>query len=306
MVAFSILRRGFLHGLVLIFLFGSGISRGEEISPPLATVNKTAIQQRDVELELLISGVKAPTPADRDAALERVIDRTLVAAAIESKGSDPLAEDAEDLVQFIRRGIESGGDTFDNVLGKLKLTEADIRKAALMTVHWNAHVYRTVTDREIRAYFEQHRDQFDGTQVHIRQIVRTAPAGMDVPQRKEAEQLLTDLRRQIEAGQLKFADAASANSQSPSAKSGGDLGFVHYQGDVPAPVAEAAFSLKTGQTSPVIHSTVGVHLVQVIERKPGELSLEDARPAVLRVLGDQLWRETVQKLRARARARITR
>ena len=175
MIAFSELRRGILSGLLLTLLLGSGISRGEEASPPLATVNKTPILQRDVDLELLISGVKDPKPADRDEALNRVIDRTLIAASIESKGSDPLAEDADNLVQFISRGIESGGDTFDNVLSKLKLTEADIQNAARMTVHWNAYVYRTVTDREIRGYFEQHRDQLNGTQVHIRQIVRILP-----------------------------------------------------------------------------------------------------------------------------------
>lgn len=301
MFAWNERSRGFLYGIVAALLLCGNISRGDEASPVLATVNKAPITQRDVDLELLISGIKAPTPEDRQAALDRVIDRQLIASTIEAKGSDPLAEDVENLVQFIRRGIESGGDTVDNVLGKLKLTEADVRNSARMTVHWNAHVLRTINDRDIRAYFEKHRDQFDGTQVRIRQIVRTIPADSPPAAIQEAEQLLKDLRQKIEAGQLDFAEAAKTHSQSPSGKNGGEIGLIRYQGDVPGSVAEAAFSLKAGQLSPVIRSNVGVHLVQALERKPGELSLEDARPAVLRVLGDDLWRETARKLRAKAK-----
>lgn len=301
MFAFNERLRGSLYGIVVALLLCGNISRGDEASPPLATVNKSPIYQRDVDLELLISGIKAPTPEDRQAALDRVIDRQLIAAAIETKGPDPLVEDVEDLVQFIRRGIESGGDTVENVLGKLKLTEADIRNAARMTVHWDAHVYRTVNDREIRTYFEQHRDQFDGTQVRIRQIVRTIPADSSPASLQEAEQLLKDLRQKIEAGQLDFAEAAKMHSQSPSGKNGGEVGLIRYRGEVPGPVAQAAFSLKAGQLSSVIRSTVGVHLIQTLERKPGDLSLEDARPAVLRVLGDQLWQETARKLRSKAK-----
>lgn len=301
MFAWNERRRGLLYGIVTALLLCGNFSWGDDASPVLATVNKTTITQRDVDLDLLISGIKAPTPEDRQAALDRVIDRQLLAAAIETKGPDPLAEDVENLVQFIRRGIESGGDTAENVLGKLKLTEADIRNAARMTVHWNAHVLRTVSDRDIRAYFDQHRDQFDGTQIRVRQIVRIIPADSPPAALQDAEQLLNDLRQKIEAGQLDFAEAAKANSQSPSGKKGGEIGLIRYQGDVPGPVAHAAFSLKTGQLSPIIRSNVGVHLIQTLERQPGDLSLEDARPAVLRVLGDELWRETARKLRAKAK-----
>ena len=71
--------------------------------------------------------------------------------------------------------------------------------------------------------------------------------------------------------------------------------------DVPAPVSAAAFALKPGELSAPIRSTLGVHLVQVTARQPGELSLEDARPAIVQVLGEQLWVQTVKTLRAKAK-----
>jgi PPIC-type PPIASE domain len=270
-------------------------------STRLATVNGHPVLQRDVDLELLLSGSRQPTPTDRVAALERAIDRTLVARFVASKVADPLAEDVENLVQSIRQGIESGGDTVESVLVKLKLTEADVRQAAQLSVSWEAYLGRTIKEQELRDYFESHREQFDGTKIRIRQIVRTIPAAAPPAEWDEAQKLLTDLQQQIKDGKIEFAAAAAAHSTGPSGKSGGDVGLIGYQGGVPAPVAIAAFALKVGEVSSPIRSSVGVHLVTTTERIAGELSLEDARPAVRSVLGEQLWEKTVKMLRAKAR-----
>ncbi len=287
--------------IVVLCLCGVTISAAEAPPSRLATVNGHPVWQRDVDLELLISGNRTPTPADRNAALERVIDRTLVAKFVAAKGVNPLAEDVENLVQFVRKGIESGGDTVEAVLGKLQLTEDDVRHAAELSVSWQAYMARTVSDKEIRDYFESHREQFDGTKVRLRQIVRGLPHSATPAEWDEAEKLLTDLQQQITAGKIEFAAAAAAHSTGPSAKSGGDVGWIGYQGGVPTPVRVVAFALKSGELSLPVRTTLGVHLVQITERQPGELSLEDARQAVLQVLGEQLWNKTVLTLRAKAK-----
>jgi parvulin-like peptidyl-prolyl isomerase len=298
----SDIRGGVVWGALVLILCGQCVTvEAEEPAARVATVNGHAVLQREVDLELLMSGHRTPTPEQKTAALEQVIDRTLVARYLEAQGSDALAEDIEDLVQFVRTGIESGGDTVDVVLGKLKLTEDDVRQAARVSVRWQAYVRRTVTEKEIREHFEAHREQFDGTQVRISQIVRIVSTPPASAEWSEAEQLLAELKTQLQSGKIEFASAAATQSESPSAKSGGDVGFIRFGGDVPAPVAAAAFSLKTGQISLPIRSTVGVHLVQVTDRRAGELSLEDARPAVLKSLGDRLWQKTVKTLRDKAK-----
>ncbi len=267
----------------------------------LATVNGQPVTQRDVDLEQLLSGSRPAATAEHATALDRVIDRTLVAKFIAAKGADPLAEDVENLVLYVRTGIESGGDTVEAVLSKLQLTEDDIRQSARISVGWQAYVRRTIKEEQIRDYFEAHREQLDGTQIRISQIVRSIAAPGTPDEWTQAEKLLTNVRQQITAGTIEFTAAAVAHSTSPTAKSGGDVGFIRYQGSVPAPVAAAAFTLKVGEISAPIRSSVGVHLVQATERLEGELSLEDARPAILRVLGDELWKATVKTLRAKAK-----
>lgn len=287
--------------VVVLCLWGVAVCAAEPPSPRLATVNGHPVLQREVDLELLISGHRQPTPAERDAAIERVIDRTLVAKFVAAKGTNPLAEDVENLVQFVRQGIESGGDSVETVLGKLQLTEVDVRHAAELSVSWQAYVARTVTDKELREYFEAHRSQFDGTKVRLRQIVRGLPASATPAEWDKAEQQLADLQQQIQAGKIEFAAAAAAHSTAPSAKTGGDVGWIGFRGGVPAPVSAAAFALKPGELGAPVRSTLGVHLIQVTERQPGEFSLEDARPAVLQVLDEQLWNKTVKSLRAKSK-----
>lgn len=296
------LRRGFSRWVLLaFFVVCRSACFADAPSPRLATVNGQAVTQRDVDLERLLSGSRPATPVEQAAALERAIDRALVTKFIAAKGADPLAEDVEKLVQFVRTGIESGGDTVETVLAKIQLTEDDVRQSARTSVGWQAYVRRTIKEQEIRESFETHREQLDGTQVRISQIVRSIAAPGTPEEWTQAEKLLADVRQQITAGTIEFSAAAATHSTSPTAKIGGDVGFIRFQGGVPAPVAAAAFSLKVGEVSAPVRSLVGVHLVLATERLPGELSLEDARPAVLRILGDELWKTTVDSLRAKAK-----
>lgn len=274
-------------------------------SRKVATVNGAPILARDVELELLLEGKRAPSATDREVATNRVIDRALVAKFLTKHSVKPLEEDVENLVERTRTGVQSGGETLDAVLKRLNLTEDDLRKSARAAVTWESYVLRTVTQKDLQTLFDSHREQYDGTQVRLKQIVRSLPTDAPAADWEAATTLLKEVRTEIAAGKLEFAAAAMKHSTSPSGKSGGEIGFVRYQGDVPAPVATAAFALKAGELSEPIRSPVGVHLIQVVERQPGDLSLEDARPALLRELGQRLWIKTVADLRGKAKITVT-
>ena len=97
---------------------------------------------------------------------------------------------------------------------------------------------------------------------------------------KQAEQL----RQSITGGKLAFADAAKQNSAGPSAKVGGDIGWIQRREPMPEAFSAAAFALQPGEVSPPVTTTFGVHLIQVQEVKPGTKTWQDAadqlRPAV--------------------------
>ncbi|MFQ6100446.1 MAG: peptidylprolyl isomerase [Anaerolineae bacterium] len=120
--------------------------------------------------------------------------------------------------------------------------------------------------------------------VHARHIL--------VDTAEEAERILGQLRAGAE-----FAALARAYSQDPNTRAiGGDLDWFP-RGILTAPeVEEAAFALPPGQFSEVVASSLGYHVVQVIERDP-------ARPVSqknLLFLQDRALQEWIEGLWAQA------
>lgn len=109
-----------------------------------------------------------------------------------------------------------------------------------------------------------------------------------VTTQQEAEQLLA----QIQAGG-DFAALARQYSQDESTReAGGDLGFFPRGVLMVPEVEEAAFSLQSGQTSGVVQSSFGYHIVQVTER---ELNYP-LSPENLQLLRDRAYQEWSEAL----------
>lgn len=64
-----------------------------------------------------------------------------------------------------------------------------------------------------------------------------------------------------------FAALARERSIAPEAQKGGDLGFFS-EGEMLPAVSQAAFNMAVGQTSGVLKSDFGYHVVRVTDRKP--------------------------------------
>ena len=77
---------------------------------------------------------------------------------------------------------------------------------------------------------------------------------------------LNKLRERVLNGE-KFSMLATLYSQDPgSAKKGGELGFFS-RGDMVGEFEAAAFALKPGEVSPVIETSYGFHIIQLVERR---------------------------------------
>ena len=102
------------------------------------------------------------------------------------------------------------------------------------------------------------------------------------------EQTAQDLLAQIQAG-ADFAALAAAYSLDLSSRpAGGDLGWFP-RGLLTTPeVEQAAFNLQPGETSAVIHSALGYHLVQTLERDPAH-PLSSAAEQALRAKTYEAW-----------------
>lgn len=76
----------------------------------------------------------------------------------------------------------------------------------------------------------------------------------------EAQEQIQQILTKLQTGEA-FAALAKAHSDCPSAARGGDLGSFG-RGQMVGPFEDAAFGLEVGQTSGVVETKFGYHIIQ--------------------------------------------
>jgi len=116
----------------------------------------------------------------------------------------------------------------------------------------------SVTDDQVRAYYDKNLALYSTTQIHASHIL--------VKDEDSARQILAE----VKANPDRFADIAREKSTDAiSAKKGGDLGTFGAGRMVPE-FEKVAFALKPGEISDVVKTQYGYHIIMVTERKEGE------------------------------------
>jgi peptidyl-prolyl cis-trans isomerase D len=145
-----------------------------------------------------------------------------------------------------------------------------------------------VSDADVQAYYDAHKDQYQvKEQVKVRHILIAVPADADAKTDAAGKAKAEDLLKQIKAGG-NFADLASKNSDDPGSKTqGGELGWLDRGKTVPE-FDKAAFSLAPGQTSDLVKTHFGYHILQVEDKKTAHLRpLAEVKPEIVPVLEQQ-------------------
>jgi peptidyl-prolyl cis-trans isomerase C len=265
-------------------------------------VNGHPITEENLEFLRLSRQIPADEGQNaRQALIEQLIDQRLVREFLDSRKVKVDPTRLEDEIGRIQRLIRRGGKEPAEILAKLGYDDARLRDELSLGLAWQTHLRQVVTSVQIKEYFAKHREELDGTEVRASQILIKLPPEAAEADVKQAEQKLKALRDEIQAGRGNFAEAARQHSQAASRDAGGDVGYFPYSGRMPAEFSKVAFGLRTGETSQPFRTRFGVHLLSVTDRKPGQLSLEDARPEILRRLSDELWRQVLGDQRKKAK-----
>ena len=137
------------------------------------------------------------------------------------------------------------------------------------------------------------------TQTQVRHIlIKTSEYSSE----KDSKNRLADIRRRIEAG-ADFAAQARQFSEDGSASQGGDLGWVSPGVFVPD-FERAMNALKKGQLSDLVQTEFGWHLIQVLDRRNADVSVEQkkqqAAAAIRSFKSDEAYQDWLRQLRDRA------
>ncbi|MFO1022291.1 MAG: peptidylprolyl isomerase [Planctomycetales bacterium] len=267
----------------------------------LVRVDGVGITQGDLQRMYLTRGVPESMQENvREQMLAQLIDARLMQRFLALQKIDVDKKELEARVQKTEELVKrrSGGQ---KTLADLGYTTKSIRDDLSLPMAWKIYAQKTVTDDQIRKYFDEHKPELDGTQLRVSHILIKANVGDSEEKLQAAEKKLAGIRQEIEDKKLSFEAAAAKYSEAPSKEQGGDIGLLTWEGKMPEAFSKEAFALKVGEVSQPFRTHFGYHLALVKERIPGDLSLEDARREVLQRLTQQLWEQKLSELRQTAK-----
>jgi peptidyl-prolyl cis-trans isomerase D len=139
-----------------------------------------------------------------------------------------------------------------------------------------------VPEAELKSYYEQNLSRLAGLEERRASHIlinadKAAPAAERDKARAKAQELLAAVQQSPD----KFADLARKNSQDTgSATKGGDLDFFG-RGAMVKPFEETVFALKKGETSGVVETEFGFHIIRLTDiKQPKPKSFEEQRASL--------------------------
>lgn len=180
----------------------------------------------------------------RQQVLNQMIEDVLVRQLAASQGIT-VSDDQVD-AEINGMVTEYGDEYVENWLSANGLTREEFREKIYTALVWNELLPSVLETVPATA---EH--------VHARHILVTSQS--------EAEAVLG----RLQAGEDFAEVAAEVSTDNTTRDRGGDLGWFPRGGLLVPEVEEAAFSLQPGQTSGVVASAIGYHVVQTLEFDPG-------------------------------------
>jgi len=271
----------------LIALAGPrGAVAAEEIDRIVAVVGSEVVLLSELDEEVYLAHLReeldlrdtASVDAYRHEVLDALVEGKLLLEAARREGlratRDEVDRAVESMIQDVRQRFPSQ-EAFEQQLGaegssldKLRRTYRDKIREQLVVRQLVDRTVRsrvTVDARDVREYWDEHQDDIPPVPavLNLRRILVSLQASSAVDSAAVA-------RAEIVLGRIRsgedFATLARVFSEGPAADRGGQLGWFHADDLEPA-LGEAVGSLEAGETTPVVVTLRGAHIIRVDEVK---------------------------------------
>lgn len=189
--------------------------------------------------------------------------RELLANMVERMVTDGLAmSEAEVKEAFIQREDKVTLDVIELSLAKFeKVAPPDTRKFAELTED---------EKKKVQAFYDKKKFEYSAPEkVRASQLLFIAGDDANSTEKDIAKKAATEALAQLKAG-MDFAEAVKKYSQDPVSKAkDGELGFL-ARGDRAKVITDALFNLKNGETTDIIESPLGYHILKRTGYEPAK------------------------------------
>ena len=284
-------------------------------------VNQTALQTARAELgEVDFSSPDGQRKFEqhRRKTLESLVERVLIAQQAREMKVDVSDEEVKTAVESVRTQNNLTLEQFQEALkqqgiGSMEEYKKSLHKQLLQMRVINQAVRSKISvgDDEVRALYAQNVRQASGDamQIHLKQIFLSLPQAATASQIDEKRRLGMKIVAELRGGK-DFTQLAKQHGDDQASKAGGDLGFL-ARGDLPPELREPVVSMDPGDVRGPIQSERGLHILQLIEKKSGEVkSFDEVKEELRRQLYEQSLERGIQnwtkELRRKAHVDIRR
>lgn len=254
-----------------------------ELDRIIAVVDEDVVMQSEldeqlnrVRMQLRQQGTRMPPTS----VLERQVMERLVLEKIQLQLADRIGVEVED--NALDRAISDIADRNNVTLEQFReILESEgleygefreqIRQEILMAKLRRKEVDNRVkvADNEIEYYLKNEFNSEDGgLEYRLAHILITVPSGASENEVREAREKAEDVITRLEDGE-DFGDLAIAVSDGQTALDRGDLGWRKGE-EIPTLFADSVSTMEPGDTSGIITSPSGLHIVQLVDKRSGE------------------------------------
>lgn len=198
--------------------------------------------------------------------------------------------------------LEEAGVTEDFLKGQIKkdLTVAKYKENFIKDIKIN--------DKEIEAYYNNNKDQFNVEEVKASQIlVSTLDEGNKEVSKEEKEKMKEKAQSILDKvnNNENFANLAKKYSDDKnSGKDGGDLGYF-AKSDKNIEFTKEVFKLDTNQVSNLIETPYGYHIVKVTDKKTVTKSLDESKDYIKAKILNEKYTKHIDSLYEKGKIAIT-
>ncbi len=259
----------------LLWLSSPTQARAQSVMRIAAVVNDDVISAQDLaqRIKLTIATTRMPnTPEVRrrlaSQILRNMIDERLKSQEAEKKGIEVTEEQIKTGLEGYARSVNIKVELFDQFLARLNIDPVIIEDQAQAEIAWSMVLTQTsgdrirVTDKEIDDTLAEIKDNQGKPEYLFSEIYLP----IDTPdQEAAAKQMAERLINHIQSGSP-FAALARDFSQSPSAKDGGDVGWVQ-SGSLDKSVEQVLAQLPEGGFSQPIKTPSGYYILNLRQKR---------------------------------------
>jgi len=152
-----------------------------------------------------------------------------------------------------------------------------------------------VSDEEIQEFYNENIKQMTVPEAIRARHILVKLAADDEAARVAAQDRIAAIQKELQDG-ADFVTLATERSDAPSAPKGGDLGYF-ARGQMVAPFEDAAFALQPGETSDIVETQFGFHIIRLEDRREAQaVPVEEAAERISAYLTQGKLQSAVEDL----------